>query len=210
MVHRLKSANAEVPRPSISSAPISEIDKKCVRWWRAHHCAQMAAFNARLKYNMGQPTKPIANSTRVVLGQTGQPGEILQCTSVYIIMIISRQTQYGCQARVACVQKWFHCRLNVANLFLVDIQTDFAMLSLAFSTLSICCLGKVDLWRTQRKKTKPPECNIASTGWRLFDIAWNLILFRFFNTRTSKDQASKARHIWNRLMLISFLEGLFN
>ena len=96
-------------------------------------------------------------------------------------MIISRQTQYGCQAGVACVQKWSHCRLNVANLFLVDIQTDFAMLSLAFSTLSICCLEKVvDLWRTQSKKTKPPKCNIPSTGWRLFDIAWKLSFSVFF------------------------------
>ena len=156
MVHRLKSANAEVPRPSISSAPISEIDKKCVRWWRAHHCAQMAAFNARLKYNVGQPTNQV-NSEQYLSGvrsNRGMAGTILQCTSLYIIMIISRQTQYGCQARMACVQKWSHCRLNVANLFLVDIQTDFAMLSLAFSTLSICCLER---WSTcgEHRARKP-------------------------------------------------------
>ena len=52
----------------------------------------MAAFNARLKYNVGQPTNQV-NSEQYLSGvrsNRGMAGTILQCTSLYIIMIISR------------------------------------------------------------------------------------------------------------------------
>ena len=48
-MHCFKRDNGEVQRHQYHHAAISEIDKKCVRWCWDHHCAQMAAFNARLQ-----------------------------------------------------------------------------------------------------------------------------------------------------------------